>query len=296
MQKRMKSLNILVLAVTLAAFAFAQGRGRGGDAPAGKDKPARGESGRDSKTKPAGNEDVTTEYFKTCDYDQDGWITFNEARQSLGLDQKGFGVYDTDIDGRISQAEFTARYESIIAHGGVFLAPIARADKHKAPKRSAQELLEAFDADRDGALDQTEIGRALADYGVRDVDAARVLAIADHDASGRVEASELQAVIGVLEPNSATEHKKAGSIAELFDQIEPRKVERGDTQQPAHILGPVSTFRRLDYDQNGTISVADLEALQRPMQLPVRIRAVLAVLDTDKDGVLSPSELKAALQ
>ncbi len=311
----MKALAVPALALALvfaglAALASSQGRGRG-DAPpskpSGSDKPAAkspgtGDKGRDSgrsgDTSKSGAEsdDLATTYFKTCDYDRDGWITYTEAHKSLNIDRKGFAVYDTDVDGRISLEEFTARYDAIKANGGAFVPPIARVDKHTTQKRTPAELLEAFDADHDGALDEVEIAKALVDYGAHDVDAARVVSSADRDGSGRIESGELEAVLAVLEPNSASDHKKAASIEELFDQIEPRHVERGQSQQAARITGPVSTFRRLDYDQTGGISVADLEALQRPLQLPVRIRAVVAVLDTDHDGVLSPKELEAALK
>jgi hypothetical protein len=124
------------------------------------------------------------------------------------------------------------------------------------------------------------------------------MASVDKDGSKKIEASEAQAFLDVLAPAPAADTKKtkAGSIAELFDKVEPRKIERDQTPQPARIVGPVTTFRRLDFDQSGSISAEDLENLQRPLVLPVRCRAVLAALDTDGNGELSPEELDAALK
>ena len=64
---------------------------------------------------------------------------------------------------------------------------------------------------------------------------------------------------------------------------------------PPQIDGPVGSFRRLDLDGDGMISLEDLRRLQSPLALPVRAAAVLAALDSDGDGELSPREFSAAL-
>ncbi len=261
---------------TLAAAGFSQGRG-GAPAPV---------------------DDLALQYFAIADYDANGWISFNEARASLSIDRKAFGLYDTDNDGRIKPPEFTARYHALKTKGGSFAPPIPNADASKAKKRTAAEMLQEFDTDKDGTLDEREVQRALVDYQAHGVEAAVMMAGVDKDGSKKIEAAEAQALLDVLAPAPASDRTKvkAGSIAELFDKIEPRKVERDQTPQTARIVGPVTTFRRLDFDQSGGISVEDLEGLQRPLLLPVRCRAVLAALDTDGNGEMSPEELDAAFK
>ena len=107
---------------------------------------------------------------------------------------------------------------------------------------------------------------------------------------------EIPALLDVLSPPAPSSKKKAASIAELFDRVESRNSKRDSQPQPAHIVGPVSAFRRLDYDNSGGIDAADLALLQHPLQLPVRMNAVLASLDTDGDGVISAEEFWAAMK
>jgi Ca2+-binding EF-hand superfamily protein len=56
----------------------------------------------------------------------------------------------------------------------------------------------------------------------------------------------------------------------------------------------VSTFRRLDLDDDGRIELSDLTELQRPVQLHVRVNAVFTAFDTDCDGAISQAELEQA--
>jgi Ca2+-binding EF-hand superfamily protein len=269
-------LALVIGASAVAATALSQGRGDG--APVG--------------------DDLALQYFATADYDASGWISISEARSSLSIDRKAFAQFDTDHDGLVSPDEFIARYHAIKAKGGAFAQPIPNAEANKPQKRTAAELIQTFDTDRDGALDEREVQRALDDYKAHGVEAAVMMAGVDKDGSRKIEAAEAQALLDVLAPAPAaeTEKPKAGSIAELFDKLEPRKIERDQTPQPARITGPVTTFRRLDFDDSGGITVEDLEHLQRPLILPVRCRAVLAALDTDGNGEMSPEELDAALK
>ncbi|MEO6711206.1 MAG: hypothetical protein ABI054_07020, partial [Planctomycetota bacterium] len=64
---------------------------------------------------------------------------------------------------------------------------------------------------------------------------------------------------------------------------------------PPQIDGPVRHFRRLDLDGDVRVSTEDLRRLQSPLELSVRAGAVLAALDSDGDGELSPEEFDAAL-
>ena len=86
------------------------------------------------------------------------------------------------------------------------------------------------------------------------------------------------------------------SLEALFDQVEPRKRSAEPTPYPQRLRGPVSTFRRLDFDRSGGIGVDDLEALQRPLQIPIRASAVIATLDLNGDGELSLEEFAASMR
>ncbi|MBL8859113.1 MAG: EF-hand domain-containing protein [Planctomycetes bacterium] len=296
----------LVGALAFTALALAQGRGGGGGArPAPAPvpttptppPPARERPQLPVAPMPESPTDLAGLYFRTCDYDGNGWISFNESNSSMNLDRDTYAVYDTDRDGRITLEEYTARYLTVISRGGAFAPPKARVISTRIPKRTPEELITAFDTNNDGALDRREVQTALAEYGAQGVDAQVVLETIDRDRSERIEASEAQALLDVLAPPTiTTERKRYASIAELFDQVEARKLAADTTPQPPRILGPVSTFRRLDFDQSGKISVSDLDELQRPLLIPIRKSAVISTLDLDGDGELSPREFHAAMR
>lgn len=83
---------------------------------------------------------------------------------------------------------------------------------------------------------------------------------------------------------------EAGSIIELFGQRYPRVVHPGSSPEPEQIIGPVHSFRRLDYDDDGNISVDDLAVLLLGSGLQDRPQALIAILDKDGDGQLSEVE------
>ena len=64
---------------------------------------------------------------------------------------------------------------------------------------------------------------------------------------------------------------------------------------PPLITGPVPHFRRLDLDNDGAISIDDLANLMRPMQMRLRLPALINTLDLDGDGVLNEEEFERAL-
>lgn len=277
-----------VALAALVAFPFVQDGGRGGATPKTPSK--------SGERKPITDDDLSASYFATCDYDGDGWISYSEAQKSMNADRTTFAVFDVDRDGRITEEEFKKRYDAIIARGGAFAPPVAKLDTRRMPKRTAEELLDAFDRNKDLGLDDVEMTRALEEYGAHGVDAKLILEKLDKDLTKKLELAELPDFLEILSPTPAHTTKKVKSIAELFDRVEPRESKTDATPQPAHILGPVSTFRRLDFDHSGGISVQDLTDLQRPLQLSVRTSAVVATLDTDGDGEISEVEFRAALR
>jgi Ca2+-binding EF-hand superfamily protein len=215
----------------------------------------------------------------------------------MNLDRALFAVYDTDSDGRITQTEFTERYRTLVSRGGAFAPPVEKLAAHRAPRRTPEDLMAAFDQDRDGALDHHDVQRALTDYGAQGVDAEKILASLDADKSSRIELAEAQALLDVLAPPTKTEgRKKVTSIEALFDQPDPRSSSTDSPAQAPRLRGPLSTFRRLDFDHSGGVSIEDLEALQRPLLIPVRAAAVIATLDLDGDGEVSRRELAVAMR
>jgi Ca2+-binding EF-hand superfamily protein len=236
------------------------------------------------------------QYFDVCDYNADGVLSFTEAHSSLGVDQDGFRVYDVDRDGLISLAEFKARYNTILDNGGAFPPPIPKAKGRKPARRTPEELLAQYDKNDDRALDAREIQAALEEYQVRDLDPEVALEKLDTDNSKKLELAELEELSNILSPKlDAKRGKKAKSIEELFGKKLPREMRPDSTPIPPRIAGPISPFRRLDLDGNGTISREDLYELQRPLQLSVRINAVFATLDVDNDGVVSENEFWSSM-
>ncbi len=89
---------------------------------------------------------------------------------------------------------------------------------------------------------------------------------------------------------------RAASVAELFGQPVSREDAELISPLPPRVPGPVPHFLRLDLDRDGLISPADLHALSRPVQLPVRINTVIATLDLDGNGGVDADELRRSMQ
>lgn len=267
-----------------------QGAGRGGETPGGaRGEPAGGQRGGGE------DEDLGAQYFELADYDANGWISFREAEESMGIDRAGFGLYDADVDGRITAGEFAARYQNIVGRGGAFVPPLGKAIPKKPKPLNAGELSARFDTDRDAALNEVELRALLEDAGSK-LDPTVVLVKFDRDGSHRLEKAELEPLVVFLDPARRTAAgPRAQTLDELFGTAIPREERPGATRLPAHLPGPVSVFRRLDLDGDGKIELDDLIELQRPIQLPVRLHAVLATLDLDGDGTISASELAASM-
>ena len=180
------------------------------------------------------------QYFKICDHDSNGWISFREANYSLRIDRSKFGSIDADSDARISSSEFSVYYAKTQEISGAFKQPTA--------------LPGSINAD---ASD----GRA-----------------------------------GLANPEESDATEKPRSLKELFGAKEAREELPSTVPLPPRIEGPVSAFTRLDLNEDGKITLEDLDGLARPIHLDVRFPAVIAILDTDNDGGVSPEEFYASMR
>jgi len=88
----------------------------------------------------------------------------------------------------------------------------------------------------------------------------------------------------------------ATSLQEYFGAHQSRSEGHDSFPLPPQIRGPVHHFARLDIDDDGYITIEDLELLARPIHLDVRFSAVIAILDTDDDDGVSPEEFAASMR
>jgi Ca2+-binding EF-hand superfamily protein len=277
------------LALDLALFAVLIGiQGR----PAAKTERAQGKG-----DKPSTELTRVQKYFATCDYDASGYLTFSEANASLGIDRDGWKAYDEDNDGRISEKEFSRRYEAILATGGAFNPPTPKADARASIPERAEDALASYDKNRDKGLDMGEIDFLLVEIGAIRMEAETSIDQFDRDLTRKLEVPELEDLLALLRPDKAkSKGPRPRSLNELFGKLVPRTLQEGSTPQPVRITPPVLTFRRLDIDADGGISLEDLSELQRPLVLPVRAGAVLAALDANGDGTVDETEFRAAMR
>jgi hypothetical protein len=97
-------------------------------------------------------------------------------------------------------------------------------------------------------------------------------------------------------PIKATPVVKPKSFKELFGAKETQEELPNTVPLPPRIEGPVAAFTRLDLNGDGKITLDDLDGLARPIHLDVRFPAVIAILDKDRDGGVSPSEFYASMR
>jgi len=274
------------------------GQGRTGAPPAKRDAPAGGQRPADRDRSAEPEVDLAARYFAICDHDENGWISFAEAQLSLKLDREDFAAYDEDRDGRILPAEFRRRYQTLLERAGAFPAPIGRSGLAGSPKDlDPTRILAAHDRDGDLGLDERELERLIEVVGTRELSTSIVHEKLDRDGSGRLEETELRELARLLAPDAerASSAEPPRTIVELFRKPEERGTRLDSTPLPHRIAGPLPPFHRLDLDGDGSVAEADLIELQRPLKLPVRLQAVFALLDLDRDGRLDEAEFGAAM-
>jgi len=280
----------------LLALLFGAGQERGAHQKGrGERKPETPAPPERKPEAPVASDDAAQTYFELADFNANGWISFSEASVSMGLDRRGFALFDVDSDGRITPSEFRQRYETIIRNGGAFEAPLGKGGTRTKGPASTIDLALQSDEDGDKTLDRTELRSFLEGIHSR-LDTDVVLSMFDRDGTRKLEQGEIAALAAFLDPNRrAHPPPRAASIEELFGKHLPREEREAATDLAPRILGPVSPFRRLDLEPDGRITIAEMTELQRPIFLPIRTAAVLATLDTNGDGALDEAEFNACM-
>lgn len=238
------------------------------------------------------------EYFEAADLNKNGWIGFKEAEETMKLSREQFDVFDKDDDGRVDLAEFKERYLEYKRHGGAFPAPglAATPTVRRTPRRTSAELIRAYDKDLDGGIDAAELGLALTDYGVRGLSPEAAMKRLDLDGSSKLDENETYRLVEIIDPKrDEPDARRPSTVDELFGRVIARASRDDSVPTPPLIPGPVSPFRRLDLDDDGSIRADDLIELSRPASLPVRVHALIAALDKDGDGGLSREEFWASM-
>ena len=246
--------------------------------------------------------EVVRSYFSVCDRDTNGWVSFREARDSLEFDRVVYARLDADRDGRVDFEEFRKHYSAVSARVGTLPPPRIIRDEPRDLPRQPSQILAAYDDDSSSSLDEDELSSVLFDYGRAQLSIETALAKLDQDGDERLRGAELELLsrllgtLHVVGPENVDLDAEPATVEELFGTVIPRGTRVDAAPQPPQIVGPVTHFRRLDLDGDGGVELRDLEELVRPARLDVRSSAVIAALDRDGDGRLSPAEFKTSLE
>lgn len=190
-------LRLLPLLVVLSAAAAAQTT----PPPAGG-KPTPPREPEQRAVRGDCSEAQSRSLFTGCDADGDDRLDVFEAGAAIELvrgvrDVDGFARFDTDRDGFVTWREFDRVLHATLDAGATFRVkparPAAPTTPDVKPTSDPKALLREHDADRDGALDATELGAALRRVDARLATwAAEILRAHDVNRDGKLQPAELQ--------------------------------------------------------------------------------------------------------
>ena len=111
---------------------------------------------------------------------------------------------------------------------------------------------------------------------------------------GQLGPRELPRLATFLMPLGEATARPQRPDASTADDLFGTPIDLGETNAP-RIIGPVSPFRRLDVDNDGFVTIDDLQRLEGRSFSLLSLEGVLSTLDLDADGRLSEAEFLASM-
>lgn len=246
-------------------------------------EPLRPKSTGEGRYQGSYSESTCRELFRACDSNSDDRLDVFETSDSFDVipspkDLDGFSRIDTDRNGYVTWTEFDQRFKKGLKHGGTFVVRTVRKfvlpEPPPQPLSPLQKFIRLYDKDEDGRLSATEIADLMKASGLPEA-LTSVLMQSDLDKSGNIDETEI-----------------APWYAEVYQASSAAK----RSENPAVATGLTQPWADADNDSDNAISDKELTALLRRLD-PGLLRwtkGLLSALDANKDGKLSPKELKKA--
>lgn len=227
------------------------------------------------------SESISRELFRACDGNSDDQLDVLETVDAFDLlpsprDHEGYARFDVDRDGFVTWPEFDQRFRKGLQDGGSFRVRTARSffmpQASPVKMTPLKQFLRTFDTDGDETLSPDEIRKLLETSGMPPTLHGPLVAL-DMDASGTVSEIELapwfqSLPIGTLggsvgisplpQPWFSGDDDKDGVI----DLGELRSVLR--SLDPNLLRWASQLHAKLDADQDGKLSAAELQPQRRP--------------------------------